>query len=353
MEYHQYECGYLTYLKHWTVAEIGNLAFRSLLKTNIKKLKLEDGANDTELNFSDNNIIHSFLRHSESRNAIEDLLCKTLTAIGILMILVKAKKFFTSEKIDCPHESRKSLDVFKGFCGKCIHFIGGLILTNIQSIECNGHDITEYSTSGIVGNHHSIGHGVYPSLVMFNHSCEPNIMRRSYNGRTCVVRAIKPIKKDEELLDNYGYHYACTLKILRQQRLLDNYFFLCDCVACLGNWPTYHNSPKDIKYICRCSNLLDHGECSDCSTRAIERLRCSRDQNNRAEEALYEGLPEKALPVFLRNLLLLDLYTAKPNKEYYRCQENIRLVYSYLGNSYKEKYNEQYDVKDEESEEDF
>jgi SET domain-containing protein len=39
------------------------------------------------------------------------------------------------------------------------------------------------------------------------------------NRANAAVRTIRPIKKGEELLDNYGYHYAVTNKGDRQKSL--------------------------------------------------------------------------------------------------------------------------------------
>ena len=43
----------------------------------------------------------------------------------------------------------------------------------------------------------------------------------------------------EEILDNYGYHYAVMSKEERQRKLQSQYFFSCGCQCCRDNWPVY------------------------------------------------------------------------------------------------------------------
>lgn len=43
-----------------------------------------------------------------------------------------------------------------------------------------------------------------------------------------------------QIVDNYGQHYALLPKADRQQKLLKQYYFICDCIPCRENWPVYH-----------------------------------------------------------------------------------------------------------------
>ncbi len=57
-------------------------------------------------------------------------------------------------------------------------------------------------------------------------------MVRHYYSATAAVRAIRTIRKGEELLDNYGYHYAVMPKEERQRKLHNQYYFHCSCHTC-------------------------------------------------------------------------------------------------------------------------
>jgi hypothetical protein len=48
-----------------------------------------------------------------------------------------------------------------------------------------------------------IGAACYPTLAMFNHSCDPSIIRFYIEDYVCV-QTIKNIRKGEEICENYG-----------------------------------------------------------------------------------------------------------------------------------------------------
>ena len=126
--------------------------------------------------------------------------------------------------------------------------MGAVILRHLQNLPCNAHEISEMElvAAGGSGNNnsnspnnsgardstvHEIGAGVFGLLSLLNHSCDPNVVRHYYSTGA-VVRAIRMIRKGEELLDNYGYHYAVMPKEERQRKLHNQYFFHCTCSTC-------------------------------------------------------------------------------------------------------------------------
>ena len=50
----------------------------------------------------------------------------------------------------------------------------------------------------------------------------------------------------EEILDNYGYHYAVMSKEERQRKLHIQYYFNCACQPCNSNWPVYSSLSQVI-----------------------------------------------------------------------------------------------------------
>ncbi len=62
-----------------------------------------------------------------------------------------------------------------------------------------------------------IGAGIYPTLAMFNHSCDPSIVRFYVEDVVCV-QAIKNIRKGEEICENYGPIFFHSNKEDRQVR---------------------------------------------------------------------------------------------------------------------------------------
>ncbi|RLU24101.1 hypothetical protein DMN91_004310 [Ooceraea biroi] len=83
------------------------------------------------------------------------------------------------------------------------------------------------------------GLAAMPFYSLLNHSCSPNVLRHS-RPKHIVLYAMYPIRKGEQLLDNYGQHYAILSRAERQQKLLKQYYFTCDCTPCQENWPFHH-----------------------------------------------------------------------------------------------------------------
>lgn len=54
-------------------------------------------------------------------------------------------------------------------------YIGGLILRHLQFLQFNAHEISELASD--TNKTEFIGGGVYPTLALFNHSCDPSIVR--------------------------------------------------------------------------------------------------------------------------------------------------------------------------------
>lgn len=51
-------------------------------------------------------------------------------------------------------------------------------------------------------------------------------------------------------MDNYGYHHAVHDVDTRQNHLLSQYHFICNCIACIEDWPRYHLLPnKNVNYL--------------------------------------------------------------------------------------------------------
>jgi len=77
---------------------------------------------------------------------------------------------------------------------------------------------------------------LYHHISLINHSCNPNAVWSWTNGnfRKKVVRAIKPIKKGEEILVNYidleDFNYGNRES--RRLALVDKFGFFCKCSEC-------------------------------------------------------------------------------------------------------------------------
>lgn len=100
-----------------------------------------------------------------------------------------------------------------------------------------------------------IGAAIYPTLAMFNHSCDPSIVRFYVTDIVCV-QAIKSIKKGEEICENYGPIFFHSDKADRQDRLKKQYWFDCACIPCKENWPLMHEMTDEFSLNFRYVNTV-------------------------------------------------------------------------------------------------
>ncbi|XP_069489372.1 histone-lysine N-methyltransferase SMYD3-like isoform X2 [Ambystoma mexicanum] len=105
-----------------------------------------------------------------------------------------------------------------------LHLTDNLNIADFFAKEvCNGFIITnEMMLSAAVG--------LYPSMSLLNHSCQPNCTG-IFMGRHFHLRAIRTIQTGEELTITYTECLMCTVE--RQKSLRRKYFFECDCHRCL------------------------------------------------------------------------------------------------------------------------
>merc|ERR1711962_1190060 len=82
----------------------------------------------------------------------------------------------------------------------------------------------------------SLGAAMYPTLALFNHSCDPSFMRCN-NGNSVICVTSKAISKGDEIHENYGLMFTIKSAAERQKITSSHYGFKCICPACEENWP--------------------------------------------------------------------------------------------------------------------
>ncbi|XP_024877449.1 SET and MYND domain-containing protein 4-like [Temnothorax curvispinosus] len=169
--------------------------------------------------------VYSLVTNTEKRS-VSDLFKRSLDTCFILYFLATRTVIFGAKLPEDLSALAKNNDVT---------FFGGLILRHQQIIPSNMHTFGETQGLDCVER----GIAAMPFFSLFNHSCDPNILRHS-RPKHIVIYVMYPIRKGEQLLDNYGKHYAITPRATRQQKLLKQYYFTCDCIPCQEDWPLYH-----------------------------------------------------------------------------------------------------------------
>lgn len=171
---------------------------------------------------------------------------------------------------------------------------------------------------------------------------------RYFINDTVVVRAVKTILPGEIVTENYGQVFSATPKKERQAKLLDHYWFQCECVACREDWPTYENMEGNDKMSFRCEHcrtfickadenmgiLFRCGKCQK-SVNILKSLKAISESDvkyNQAVKFIDNGKLETGLGILLENISLLDTYLIPPFRDYHLCQEQVRKCMLNLGN---------------------
>ena len=128
------------------------------------------------------------------------------------------------------------------------------------------------------------------------------------------MRAIRAIKKDEEIFDNYGVVYAVNSVEERRDKLIEQYFFHCICEPCVRDWPRYAKIPSDLS--------LANFKCVAClsdpsSSRVGECAKCEIELDNLRLEQLAAQQCIKKLLLFNANSDLDDENTKSRIQEIY------------------------------------
>lgn len=339
--FHKVECQQLNLILNSAVGKNAMLAFRILTSSgkiyleyvinkvheeNESRKKSKDGG-ERSLGFNEDLIydpadyrtIFCLIANTKHRG-VGDLFKRSLMAVYLLKVLEMTPFFYNggSDPRNVKLQDKVGM--------------GAVILKHLQNLPCNAHEISEMELTG--GSNardstvHEIGAACYGILSLLNHSCDPNVVRHYYSNNA-VVRAIRTIRKGEELLDNYGYHYAVMPKEERQRKLHNQYYFHCACFACSQNWPVYTSlnvNPVPL-------STLSPSE----QKTAIQELQKSTKLYKKSFENVLQGNFQDALPILLEHLRFLDQFIARPFREYNDCQEAIKQCYSATANCYRTK----------------
>uniref|UniRef100_A0A1A9WP51 SET domain-containing protein n=1 Tax=Glossina brevipalpis TaxID=37001 RepID=A0A1A9WP51_9MUSC len=231
--------------------------------------------------------------------------------------------------------------------------ITSLLLRTLQFLQYNTHEVAELHKSQKNGNESTvfIGGALYPTLALFNHSCDPGVVRY-FRGTTIHINTVKPIEAGLPISENYGPIYTQEIREERQSKLKDLYRFDCSCDACLENWPTFDKLPVDvIRFRCdapnKCNAIIEISpacndfmiKCVVCGemTNIFKGLKVMQDTETmtRTAKRYYEtGEYSKALNRFIDLLKIMHEVLAPPFPDYCQCQQYLKDCLLHFGNFY-------------------
>ncbi|XP_011192734.2 SET and MYND domain-containing protein 4 [Zeugodacus cucurbitae] len=340
--YHKYECGLLPTIWRSGASVNCHMALRILANKPLEYfLKIKDDIEKDlpldeiiKLPHEDYRRVSHLERHEKSRPA-SNIFQHTLMARFLTKCLAEAGYF---------GETPKAED---------LNIIGGIMLRNLQFIQFNTHEVAELHAKKSDGNEKTvfIGGGLYPTLALFNHSCDPGVVRY-YRGTTIHVNTIRPIEAGLQIAENYGPIYTQEGREQRQAQLKELYWFDCTCDPCLENWPTFEQMPTDlIRFRCdgpkpcgaiievpaTCNDfMIKCVTCGEC-TNILKGLKVMQDTElmTRTAKRLYEaGDYSKSLNKFIDLLKIMYEVLAPPFPDFCQCQQHAKDCFLHLGNFY-------------------
>lgn len=284
--------------------------------------------------------VYNLVRHSENRT-VEDFIHRSVMACFMIKALKKTK-YFDEFKASGVGNEMKMTDLES--------LVGGLLLRFLQIIQFNAHEVSEFCLAAprTLDNskNTSLGAAIYPTLSYFNHSCH-SAQVRSFSGHSVITRAVRPIAKGELVPENYGPCYTAKPRSDRRLKLVDRYWFECQCEACVEDWPTYDNMDNTrLKFKChKCQAPLlvpvdspnPLYKCNNCGDQtnilaALKNLQNSEKTFQAAASELRDFNIEKAEGLLQENLEQLSSTLCPPFKDYHVTQEAFMKCTLFHGN---------------------
>lgn len=341
--YHPYECKMIDFLVASGMSIICFMAYKTIAQKplqffleNRDKFSNHDemsGSKNSEVTkyLSDDyrNIYNLVTHHSERK--MNDLFHRAMFSIMLVKCLKKTGYFGEEVKERADEDDQLSDDEIY-ICTLLSHFL--------EVYQFNTHEVAQYEM--IAHNREEgsksvfIGGAVYPTLAMFNHSCDPSIVRY-YIEDTVIVQTIKNIKKGEEICENYGPIFFHSPKADRQDRLKKQYWFDCRCIPCTDDWPQMQEMDNSVlNFKCHmCSAGVPYNTSANtfsikcvCGTqipllKALKGLGDTEALGEESKKALDAGNLAKAQELYIKYMIALDELLVPPYADYYKIQQYI------------------------------
>lgn len=155
-------------------------------------------------NSADYTSVHHLVGNVKLRSNA-DLFRRAATAAYILHLLSKLTDYFSSVSEQNITELFPNCDL-KLPVSSVKMYIGGLLMHYLMIAPSNAHEISEMvlqkGEKKMDFESVEIGGALYPIMSLMNHSCDPNVVRNSFNGDMNVLTAIKFIPAGDHVRTN-------------------------------------------------------------------------------------------------------------------------------------------------------
>jgi SET and MYND domain-containing protein len=207
-------------LQKLEIGKMGLLALRIIIKackgqnveSLLKSVEVEGKCSERNKGFNDDGTYSSshyspiyWLVGNTDKRSVGDLFRRAIIAACILNCLDTMTDFFPIDTTSMSESSHQKW------------LVGGLLLRHLQNLPCNAHEVSELVRTEAENNEEGapvwksfeIGAAAYAMLSLVNHSCDPNVVRHSYQGDTAVLRAVRPIAEGEEVSELPNIENCC------------------------------------------------------------------------------------------------------------------------------------------------
>ena len=175
-----------------------------------------------------------------------------------------------------------------------------------------------------------IGYGLYLGASILDHSCAPNA-HWHFRGKDVIIRTTENVSDFSDLRISYLKNLTQTTQ-QRQETLLENYHFFCDCSTCKDEIKDQMKS----SLLCPSCNLgcvpLVIGKCMDCNysidSTLIERYKDIQNQlRKKAEEFQFEEVFNQAVAVFHPyDITFMEFLNLHSEKEEYETKNHSKCL---------------------------
>ena len=357
---HGPECGLLERLLQLDIGPMALLSFRLVAAAGPARLRQQrlersdfSGSSDVAPPGNPLDAARCLVGHTD-RRSVADLFRRTATAVCLACLLYSrsARRIplaqdrnqnGTSARKDVSHNWECAVEENSSNDDDLEETAAGL-LHYLQSLPCNAHEVSEQVQLHQSAELREVGAAVYPSASLLNHACDPNVVRVSH-GTSCVVRVIRPVAAGDELLDNYGFHWAVQSWSQRQTALKRQYHFDCHCLACTEDWALHVDLPDKEYFLCDlcdvppmyCYHEKDAGKLEAFASsrqKYLQVMNGRRERDSAAED----------LQTLIGHLTVMDRVIARPSLAYNNCQEAVKAHLFAEGNCYQESVKTKPDV---------
>jgi len=177
--------------------------------------------------------LYNAVSHAEGRSADAEL--DLIITTAVLIRFLQETNYFSK-----PCSSDENLTREEVLVGRIIYQLQAVIKYNQHAL----YQVEKKIEAGKNLNLVDSGTAVYPTLLLFNHSCAPNTLRINRGNKVYVI-AKSEILPGEEISDCYGIHH---LNMAREERLvkLCHFKFDCTCQACKNDHPLFPRLSGDL-----------------------------------------------------------------------------------------------------------